>query len=79
MTSMGAREKLALINEGLIEVLNPELIESVLAEGRNPKIYWGSFHDVLLRLLETYTNSRVFLHQERPRQDALTADTSSQL
>jgi tyrosyl-tRNA synthetase len=39
---MEAREKLALISEGLAEVLNPELIESVLAEGRNPKVYWGT-------------------------------------
>jgi hypothetical protein len=31
MTSMDAREKLALISENLAEVLNPELIESVLA------------------------------------------------
>jgi tyrosyl-tRNA synthetase len=52
MTSMEEREKLALINESLAEVLNPELIESVLAEGRNLKIYRGSFHNVLLWLLE---------------------------
>lgn len=30
-----------LIRENLSEILNPELIESVLAEGRNPRIYWG--------------------------------------
>jgi hypothetical protein len=48
MASMEAREKLALINENLAEVLNPELIESVLAEGRNLRVYWGSFHDILL-------------------------------
>jgi tyrosyl-tRNA synthetase len=52
MASMEAGEKLALINESLAEVLNPELIESVLAEGRNLRIYWGSFHDVLLWFLE---------------------------
>jgi len=39
---MEAREKLALISEGLAEVLNPELIESVLAEGRNLRVYWGT-------------------------------------
>jgi hypothetical protein len=37
---MELQEKLALINENLVEVLNPELIEKPLAEGRNPKIYW---------------------------------------
>ncbi len=43
MASMEAREKFALITESLAEVLNPELIESVLAEGRNLRVYWGSF------------------------------------
>ena len=41
MASLDVGERLALINENLAEVLNPEIIESVLAEGRNPKIYWG--------------------------------------
>jgi len=47
MTSMEARERLALISENLAEVLNPELIESVLAEGRNPRVYWGEFYNTL--------------------------------
>jgi hypothetical protein len=37
---MELQERLALINENLVEVLNPELIEQPLAEGRSPKIYW---------------------------------------
>jgi tyrosyl-tRNA synthetase len=37
---MEMQDKLALINENLVEVLNPELIERPLAEGRNPRIYW---------------------------------------
>ena len=37
---MEIQEKLALINENIAEVLNPELIERPLAEGRNPRIYW---------------------------------------
>lgn len=42
MTSnLGVNEKLALIQENLTEILNPEVIERVLAEGRNPRIYWG--------------------------------------
>jgi len=79
MASMEARERLALISENLAEVLNPELIESVLAEGRNPRVYWGSFHDVLSSLLGIMLTVRVCLYQERPRRDALTADTSSAL
>lgn len=39
---MELQDRLALINENLIEVLNPELIEQPIAEGRNPKIYWGT-------------------------------------
>lgn len=34
-------QKLALINDNLAEVLNPEIIEKVLDEGRNVKVYWG--------------------------------------
>ena len=34
-------ERIALIKENLIEILNVEVIERVLAEGRNPRIYWG--------------------------------------
>lgn len=36
-----AQERFALIQENLAEVMNPEIIEKILAEGRNPKIYWG--------------------------------------
>ena len=36
-----SNEKIALIKENLTEILNPEVIERVLAEGRNPRIYWG--------------------------------------
>ena len=42
MASLGIPEKLELIKENLAEVLNPEILESVFAEGRNPKIYWGT-------------------------------------
>ncbi|EGU82227.1 tyrosyl-tRNA synthetase [Fusarium oxysporum f. sp. raphani 54005] len=42
MSSQSTEERLALIKENLAEVLNPEIIESILAEGRNPKIYWGT-------------------------------------
>jgi tyrosyl-tRNA synthetase len=34
-------EKLALITKNLAEALNPEIIEAVLNEGRNLKVYWG--------------------------------------
>ncbi|CAK7201329.1 Tyrosine--tRNA ligase cytoplasmic [Sporothrix eucalyptigena] len=35
-------EKLALIYENLAETINPEIIEGVLDEGRNVKVYWGT-------------------------------------
>jgi tyrosyl-tRNA synthetase len=44
MAEMNAAERFALIKENLQEVLNPDIIEGILAEGRNPKIYWGNFH-----------------------------------
>jgi hypothetical protein len=34
-------EKKALIESNLQEVLNPEIIDAVLKEGRPLKIYWG--------------------------------------
>jgi len=50
MASLGTPEKLELIKENLVEVLNLEIIESVLTSGRNPKIYWAMcfFHLVLI-------------------------------
>lgn len=42
MSGQSTEERLALIKENLAEVLNPEIIESILAEGKNPKIYWGT-------------------------------------
>ncbi|KAJ4405787.1 Tyrosine--tRNA ligase cytoplasmic [Neurospora sp. IMI 360204] len=35
-------QQLALINVNLAEVLNPEIIEKVIDEGRAPRIYWGT-------------------------------------
>lgn len=42
MATLDAKQKFALITENLAEVLNPEIIESVLTEGRDVKIYWGA-------------------------------------
>lgn len=36
-----AKERFDLITANLAEVLNPEIIEGILAEGRNPRVYWG--------------------------------------
>lgn len=41
--AQSAEERFSLIKENLSEVLNPEIIQSILDEGRNPKIYWGKF------------------------------------
>ena len=46
MTSkLGAEEKFALLKENLAEILNPEILEHVYAEGRDPRIYWGTGRD----------------------------------
>ncbi|UNI20900.1 Tyrosine--tRNA ligase [Purpureocillium takamizusanense] len=42
MATMSASERFALINENLAEILNPEIIEKILEEGRNPRVYWGT-------------------------------------
>jgi tyrosyl-tRNA synthetase len=47
-----AKARLDLITDNLAEVLNPELIEKVLAEGRNPRIYWGNKTKALLPVIE---------------------------
>jgi tyrosyl-tRNA synthetase len=39
--NLDAKERFSLISENLIEVLDPELIENILAEGRSPRVYWG--------------------------------------
>jgi tyrosyl-tRNA synthetase len=41
MTAMEGPERLALIRENLAEFLNPEIVEKIIADGGNPKIYWG--------------------------------------
>ncbi|KAL9081029.1 MAG: hypothetical protein Q9157_000345 [Trypethelium eluteriae] len=39
---LDAKERFSMIRENLAEILDPELIESILAEGRNPRVYWGT-------------------------------------
>jgi tyrosyl-tRNA synthetase len=39
--NLDAKERFSLISENLCEILDPELIENILAEGRNPRVYWG--------------------------------------
>ncbi|KAJ5450311.1 Tyrosine--tRNA ligasecytoplasmic [Penicillium daleae] len=40
--ALSAEQRFDLIRENLGEILNPELIESILKEGRNPRVYWGT-------------------------------------
>jgi tyrosyl-tRNA synthetase len=40
--ALSAEQRFDLIRENLGEILNPELIESILKEGRNPRVYWGN-------------------------------------
>lgn len=51
MANLGIPERLELIKENLVEVLNVDIIEDVLASGRNPKIYWGMCHLFFLVIL----------------------------
>lgn len=41
-TKLSVDQQLALINTNLKEVLNPEIMESVLRKGEHLKIYWGT-------------------------------------
>lgn len=41
MANLEASETLALIRENLAEAMNPEIIENIIAERKNPKVYWG--------------------------------------
>jgi len=42
MAAVDGSEPMALIRENLAEILNPEILEKIIAEGRHPKIYWGT-------------------------------------
>ncbi|KAK5989478.1 Tyrosine--tRNA ligase [Cladobotryum mycophilum] len=39
---LDAKARFDLISENLTEFLNPEIIQDILAEGRNPRVYWGT-------------------------------------
>jgi tyrosyl-tRNA synthetase len=49
-----AKARFDLIADNLAEFLNPEIIESILAEGRNPRIYWGVSHAVKISSCAAY-------------------------
>lgn len=42
--ALSKEEQLRLIRANLAEVLNPEIIEKVIDEGRHPRIYWGKWY-----------------------------------
>jgi tyrosyl-tRNA synthetase len=42
MATLTTPARVALIKENLAEVLDFNIIDDVLAQGRNPKIYWGT-------------------------------------
>ena len=41
-TILAPEARLALIRENLSEFLDPKIIEDIVNDGRNPKIYWGT-------------------------------------
>ncbi|KAJ4418400.1 Tyrosine--tRNA ligase cytoplasmic [Gnomoniopsis sp. IMI 355080] len=42
MTQMAAEERIALIKENLAEVLDFDIVEKIINEGKDPKVYWGT-------------------------------------
>lgn len=48
MAAVDGSEPMALIRENLAEILNPEIIEKIIAEGRHPKIYWGRYLHIIV-------------------------------
>lgn len=73
MATLSIDERLALIRENLAEILNPEIIEDAMKEGRNPKIYFGTKS---LFPPWMHTRSVLMKFKELRRLDDLTADTS---
>lgn len=47
MAQMAPEERLALIKENLAEFLDFDIIEKIVNEGKDPKVYWGTY--VLLK------------------------------
>jgi tyrosyl-tRNA synthetase len=41
-SKLSEEERMSLIKVNLKEVLNPEIMDAVLAKGQNLKIYWGT-------------------------------------
>lgn len=71
MATLSIDERLTLIRENLAEILNPEIIEDAMKEGRNPKIYFGTDRCPPLE----HTGSVLMSSKELRRLDDLTADT----
>lgn len=74
MSQLAPEERLALIKENLAEFLDFEIIEKIINEGKDPKIYWGTY--VTLRCLEEMmiSNSTALIE---PRPADLTVVISS--
>lgn len=43
MAQMAAEERIALIKENLAEWLDFDMIEKIVNEGKDPKVYWGTY------------------------------------
>lgn len=42
MAQMAAEDRIALISENLAECLDFDMIEKIINEGKDPKVYWGT-------------------------------------
>jgi hypothetical protein len=61
--SLSKEERLALIRVNLAEVLNPEILENVINEGCDPRIYWGRLSDCCIKGIPANSHDR----QEPPQ------------
>ena len=42
MANLSSAERWSLISENLAEVIDAPILQKILDEGRNPRIYWGT-------------------------------------
>lgn len=74
-----AQARFDLIRENLEEIMNPEILETILAEGRNPRIYWGKYELSSLWLSAINQILSALFHQELRLLADLTPDISPRL
>lgn len=74
---MAPEERIALIKENLAETLDFDIIEKIINEGRDPKVYWGTYVAGRAGKTVVVRFEADFFSMTARRPDGLTADTSS--